>query len=95
LVAAHFENQIANPAHWHTELLYRMTQPIAGVRPALLSEESYLWLNSLRGFRHFFRHAYNVPIEYEQLQLNLTKTRQFYPRLKQDVKHFLQQLSGE
>lgn len=95
LVAAHFENHIASPSRWHTELLYRMTQEIAGVRPPLLSEESYLLLNSLRSFRHFFRHAYNVSIEYAQLQINLEKARQLYPRLERDAIRFLQQLADD
>jgi len=91
IVAAHFENQIADTAHWHTALLYRMTQEIAGVRPALLSEESYHLLNSLRGFRHFFRHAYGATIEYAPLRINLDKARELYPLLKADVERFLGQ----
>jgi len=92
IVAAHFENQIADTARWHTALLHRMTQEITGVRPALLSEESYRLLNSLRGFRHFFRHAYVVPVEYAQLQINLDKARRLRPRLREDVDRFLGQL---
>lgn len=95
LVAAHFENHIADPSRWHTELLYRMTQEISGIRPALLSVESYRLLNGLRGFRHFFRHAYNVPIEFDQLQINIGRARQLYPHLAQDVDHFWQKLTDE
>lgn len=91
LVAAHFENNLADPARWHTELLYRMTREIAGVRPALLSEETFLLLNGLRSFRHFFRHAYNIPIEYVQLQINLDKARRLYPLLARDVTDFQEQ----
>ncbi|MFM2311628.1 MAG: hypothetical protein RLZZ04_904 [Cyanobacteriota bacterium] len=65
MVAAHFENQISDTARWHSVLLQRMSQEIPGIRPAVLAQESYLLLNSLRGFRHFFRHAYGVPIDYE------------------------------
>jgi len=92
LVASHFENSIADSSRWHTELLYRMSQEITGVRPALLSQECYLLLNGLRSFRHFFRHAYNVPMEYPQLEINLDKARQIYPCLDRDVTHFLQKL---
>jgi hypothetical protein len=93
LVAAHFENHIADAKRWHSELLFRMTQTIPGIRPALLAQETYYILNKLRGFRHFFRHAYTTPIEYAELQLNLAKARQLYPRLTQDVTHFFDQLS--
>jgi hypothetical protein len=88
IVAAHFENQIADTARWHTLLLQRMSQEISGIRPAFLAQESYLLLNSLRGFRHFFRHAYGVPIDYEQLQINLNKARQLYSYLEQDLDRF-------
>ena len=92
LVAAHFENQITDTAHWHTALLRRMTQEVTGIRPALLSEECYLILNSLRGFRHFFRHAYGVPIDYAQLQINLDKARQLNSLLKKDIENFLNKI---
>jgi uncharacterized protein YutE (UPF0331/DUF86 family) len=92
MVAAHFENQISDTARWHSVLLQRMSQEIAGIRPAVLSQESYLLLNSLRGFRHFFRHAYGVPIDYEQLQINLKKARQLYPSLENNLSQFFAQL---
>lgn len=93
-VADHFENQIVETPRWHTELLRRMREEIPGIRPALLSQESYVLLNGLRGFRHFFRHAYGVPIEYSQLRINLDKARQLRPLLQQDVTRFLQALRG-
>lgn len=92
MVAAHFENQISDTARWHSVLLQRMSQEIPGIRPAVLSQESYLLLNSLRGFRHFFRHAYGVPIDYEQLQINLKKARQLYPGLENNLSQFFAQL---
>ncbi len=95
LVAAHFENHIADAARWHTELLYRMSQDIAGIRPALLSSESYRLLNGLRGFRHFFRHAYNVPIDFEELNFNIKRAQQLYPYLTQDVNRFLKKITDE
>lgn len=94
IIAAHFENQIADTARWHTALLYRMAQEITGVRPLLLSQETYRLLNGLRGFRHFFRHAYAIPIEYAQLQINLDKVRRLHPRLREDVNRFLGRLQS-
>jgi hypothetical protein len=73
-------------------LLQRMSQEIPGIRPVVLSQESYLVLNSLQGFRHFFRHAYGVPIDYEQLQINLNKARKLYPNFEKDLNQFFAQL---
>lgn len=92
LIAAHFENQIVDTARWHSALLQRMTQGVDGIRPALLSQETYLTLNALRGFRHFFRHAYGVPIEYPQLKINLDKAQSLSNYLEQDIKRFLEAL---
>ena len=92
IIAAHFENQISDTARWHSVLLQRMSQEIPGIRPIFLSRESYLLLNSLRGFRHFFRHAYGVPIDYEQLQINLNKSLQLYSCLDRDLKQFFEAL---
>lgn len=94
LVAAHFENQIEGAGRWHTALLRRMNQDVEGVRPALLSDESYFLLNGLRSFRHFFRHAYAVPIEYAQLQINLDKVRRLLPCLERDIEQFPHRLQG-
>jgi hypothetical protein len=94
IVAGRFENQVADLSRWHIELLRRMRQDIPGVRPALISAETFSLLNGLRSFRHFFRHAYAAPIEYAQLQVNLDKARRVRPLLKQDVADFLEQIGA-
>ena len=95
LVASYFENSIVDTMRWHSALLQRMTQPIPGVRPALLAKDTFLLLDALRGFRHFFRHAYVATIEYEQLHANLEKARRVRGHLLADVEAFLQQLQPE
>lgn len=94
IVATYFENNITDTAQWHSVLLMRMTQNIPGIRPALLSSDTFLILNSLRGFRHFFRHAYGSSIEYEPLKINLEKAMKLLPMLEQDINFFWQQISG-
>ena len=93
IVATYFENNITETAKFHIALLTRMTQNIPNIRPALISQETFLILNSLRGFRHFFRHAYGTPIEYEQLKNNLDKSMNILPLLEQDVDTFFNTIS--
>ncbi len=93
IVATYFENNITDTAHYHTALLRRMTQTIPDIRPALISADAFIILNALRGFRHFFRHAYGTAIEYDQLKINLDKALNLSPLLDRDVNHFLQQLT--
>lgn len=94
IVATYFENSVTDSAQWHSLLLKRMTQPVQGVRPAAISSESYALLNALRAFRHFFRHAYGVPIDFAQLQSNLQKAQQLKPLLDQDIENFLRSLGA-
>lgn len=94
MVAAYFENNVSDMARWHSLLLLRMTQAVEGIRPAVISTESYALLNTLRAFQHFFRHAYGVPIDFAQLQSNLTKAQQLKPMLDKDLRCFLQALKG-
>lgn len=93
LVATHFENNISESARWHSALLQRMLQEVPGIRPAVISMDTYVALNQLRGFRHFFRHAYEIPIQYEQLVANIRLAETVVPRLEQDIQTFLQALT--
>ena len=72
-----------------------MTQDIPEIRPAFLSEKTFLLLNSLRGFRHFFRHAYGANIEYNQLKINLDKAILVLVYLGQDCENFVKQLENK
>lgn len=92
VIATYFENNISDTSRWHSLLLQRMTQPVQGVRPAVLSSQSYEALNTLRAFRYFFRHAYGVSIDFAQLQSNLEKAKLIYPQLKNDTNLFLNEV---
>lgn len=63
LVAGFWENDVDTKNGYHIHLLKRMQLKIKGIRPALLSEDSYESLNELRGFRHVFRHAYSYGLD--------------------------------
>ncbi|MGQ9498685.1 MAG: ribonuclease toxin HepT-like protein [Desulfotomaculales bacterium] len=71
-VAEVFENTI-DTLHWHKSLLERMRLSLEGLRPALISEETFRCLNELRAFRHFFRHAYDTDLEPEKVELVVRK----------------------
>lgn len=95
IVASCFENNISSTSQWHSVLLQRMTIEIPGIRPALLSPDSYTILNSMRGFRHFFRHAYASDIDYQQLTVNLHRALELKKHLDHDVSQFLLRLDDE
>ncbi len=84
-----FEKQInSNVDGWDRILLLRMTQPVEGIRPAFLSEESFDLLNKLKSFRHIFRHAYETEIELSQLQPNIKMALKASSSISQDIRFF-------
>lgn len=88
IIATYCENNISDSSQWHSQLLKRMLEPVPGVRPALLSWDSYEKLNNLRAFRHFFRHAYGVTLDFAQLEANLNKALEVQAVLEQEVLDF-------
>ncbi|WP_369018002.1 hypothetical protein QBE54_09730 [Thermatribacter velox] len=92
IVAGFFENNIEEPSTYHTELPKRMKMEIEGVRPALISEESFKLLNSLRGFRHFFRHAYSYELDERKVSLVLEDALKLKETFKPELENFLSKL---
>ncbi|HID11324.1 MAG TPA: hypothetical protein EYP17_08505 [Candidatus Latescibacteria bacterium] len=94
IVADFFENRIEERAKYHRELLWRMKISIEGVRPALLSEESYKLLDSLRAFRHFFRHAYSYELDPKKVALVLEDALKLKGLYQREIESFLKQLQA-
>ena len=62
-----FENHVVEVSRWHRELLDKMFLEIPGVRPAVLTETLRPLLHDLRGFRHLFRHSYDLQLDASRL----------------------------
>lgn len=88
LTAGFWENNVNIDGDFHINLLKRMLVHIEQVRPALISEESYRFLNELRGFRHVFRHAYTFGMDDERVSFLLFRVLKRKELLIQDLKKF-------
>jgi hypothetical protein len=95
IVANSFENHIQDKSRYHQELLKRMTISIEGVRPGLLSHESFLLLDNLRSFRHFFRHAYSYESDERKLQIVLEDASILKKIYRKDVDVFVKRFRSE
>ena len=93
-VADYFENNIDEKKRYHRELLRRMSISIEGIRPAFVSEESHKLLDSLRAFRHFFRHAYTYELDPKKVNLVLEDGLKLKSLYLEDIKIFLQKLGA-
>ena len=62
---------------------------ITGVRPALFTEGLAGRLNELRGFRHFFRHAYDSELHSERVTALALR-----PELRDSLDRFIARLQA-
>ena len=94
IVAGFFENNIEDKKKYHRELLWRMTVSVEGVRPSLLSSEAFALLDSLRAFRHFFRHAYAYELDPKKVALILEETLKLKGLHKRECRDFLKKIGA-
>ncbi len=91
-VAKSFDEGLPIGNQWHKELLEEMSLNISGVRTALISKQTMVKIDELRGFRHVFRNAYGFnidPIKEQQLLANLSGIS---IAVKKDFKLFFKQM---
>jgi HepT-like protein len=92
IVAGAFENHLEGTGAYHPELLKRMTVPIEGVRPAFVPDNLLAPFDSLRSFRHFFRHAYGQDIDPKKIQPVLEDAYALRHAAREMVDSFLSEL---
>jgi hypothetical protein len=93
-IANSFENSIDEKA-WHKSLLDRMIIGIENIRPAVISETNYKYLDELRAFRHFFRQTYDFDLENEKFAIVASKARELRKNYQKDIEniiHFIDDL---
>jgi len=95
IVARYFENQFQDISQYHRELLRRISLSIEGVRPRLISEETFKELDELRAFRHFFRHAYSYELHYEKIKIPLDSAKRLKDLYQKDIARFLETIERE
>ena len=89
IVAAAFENHVEPNGGYHIELLKRMRMQFTGVRPKVVSDETFLLLDSLRAFRHVFRHAYGTSLDERKVRIVLEDARSLRTVLRNELEAFL------
>lgn len=58
-----FENHLQKTGRYHDTLIERVTLELKGIRPAFLPAEAVRDVRELKGFRHLFRHAYDLDLD--------------------------------
>jgi len=70
---------------WHRRLLVSMSEPLEGMRPAVLTESAFAWLDELRRFRHLFRHAYGTELDRHRVKDLVVQTLEMRSTLDEEL----------
>ena len=74
---------------WHKGLLYRMTIPIEGIRPRVISDELAADLDEFLAFRHLFRNIYGFELKGDRIDYLVGKFDRVAERFKKEIEEFI------
>lgn len=97
-IAKAFENHIEDLGSYHRELLSRMNISIPNIRPAVISNESFIVLDKIRAFRHFIRHGYGCELDEKELRILQDLLNARFSSVEADLatfKEYIEKLSLE
>ena len=77
---------------WHADLLDQVYAARPGVRPPMVDAHLYGRLESLRKFRHFFRHTYGLDLDWTRMQHDAESMSDTLQKLREQLAHFFDQL---
>ena len=80
---------------WHKALLYRMTIPIEGIRPRVLSDELAADLDEFLAFRHLFRNIYGFELKGGRIDYLAKKFEDVAAKFGKEIRNFLDLLRSE
>lgn len=83
-----FENHLSDD-RWHTDLLFKMTLRIEGVRESVIRDSTHDVLVEMLKFRHFTRYYYDILYDWDRLDYLMKKFAVARVALSEDLKKFL------
>ena len=87
-IAHDVDKAVPKGEQWHKELLQQMAESNA-IRAPVLSQETYLELRKLLGFRHVFLYIYGKELDYEKMLINATLVNELFPNLSKELDVFI------
>lgn len=94
-VAQTIDRQLPSGEDWHKKLLQQASLDIPGLRPSLISQQTYPALDELRRFRHVVRNVYGHLLDPERVGTLLTRLPTIDAAVRSDVETFLNKLRRE
>lgn len=93
-IAQDVDKVVPKGEQWHKDLLQQMSEPNT-VRPPVFSQETYLALKKLLGFRHVFLYIYGDELDYDKMLINATLVKEVFPILFKEIDIFIVFLKKE
>lgn len=87
-IASVFENTV-DKEEWHKDLLLRMKLEIENIRPQVIKGELAPILDEYRRFRHLFRHAYSIQLDWEKINPLIIKLEKAKGLFIDDINRFI------
>ena len=87
-VARLLEGSVPDGPSSRQDLLRDMTLSLPGIRPAVIDRSRLADLTELLSFRHFFRHAYAVPLDEEAMRRHAQRLGQVHQGVVADLTSF-------
>ncbi len=91
-ISQFFENSLLKEK-WHQDLLQKMNLNIPGLRPSVISDDSYHLLLELLKFRHFKRYYFALNYDWDKLEFVQKKYDQLKIRIYEELNVFLEYLN--
>jgi hypothetical protein len=86
IISVDVNGGLPDTLEWHKQLLLKMSIPIPGLRPAVISEGLRWKLDEYLRFRHVFRNVYGYLLDWKRLQ-------PLFDRMEDTYQHFSQEIS--
>jgi hypothetical protein len=80
---------------WHKGLLYRMTIPVEGIRPRVISDGLAADLDEFLAFRHLFRNIYGYELKGGRIDFLAGRLEEVAGRFREEVREFVAVLKQE
>ncbi len=88
------DGSVAAGTTWHRDLLRQASRQVPETRPAILGAAVVAELSHLLSFRHFFRHAYAVELDWDELEAHRRRVAAVHPDALAGVNSMMQHLQA-
>jgi len=93
--AKSIDRTVPSGDRWHKRLLVQMTEELSGIRPAVISEETWAALDSYRTFRHLARNIYTFNLDAKRIRSLVGNLPDTVEKVCKDISVFIAFLKTE